>query len=153
MLFRFDVVSSSSPCLPRLTRAERDRGAPDDATTGPSSEPAMESDEKKWEFSLYANTYLISGGQDFVQPTFSADHDWLHLEARYNYEGIDTGSAWVGYDFSVGDKVKLDFTPMIGGVFGQHLRRRAGLRNHPFVVEAGALQRRRIRVRHGRFIE
>ena len=55
---------------------------------------------------------------DFVQPTFTADHDWLHLEARYNYEGLDTASAWVGYNFSFGDKVTLDFTPMIGGVFG-----------------------------------
>ena len=42
----------------------------------------------------------------------------MHLEARYNYEGLDTGSAWIGYNFSVGDKLKLEFTPMLGGVFG-----------------------------------
>jgi hypothetical protein len=29
------------------------------------------------------------------------------------------GSAWVGYNFSVGEKLKLDFTPMLGGVFGK----------------------------------
>jgi hypothetical protein len=76
-------------------------------------------DEKEWSFSLYANTYLISGGKDFVQPTFTADRDWLHLEARYNYEGLDTGSAWVGYNFSFGDQITLDLTPMVGGVGGQ----------------------------------
>ena len=41
-----------------------------------------------------------------------------HLEARYNYEAQRTGSLWAGYNFSVGKKVKLDATPMVGGVFG-----------------------------------
>ena len=40
-----------------------------------------------------------------LQPTITADYGWLHLEARYNYEGLDTGSAWIGYNFSVGDKL------------------------------------------------
>jgi hypothetical protein len=89
------------------------------ASTNPTTSPAQETDAKKWAFSLSAYTYLISGGKDYVQPTFTADHDWLHLEARYNYEGLDTGSAWVGYNLSFGDKLKLDVTPMIGGVFGR----------------------------------
>ena len=53
-----------------------------------------------------------------MQPTFTADRGWLHLEARYNYEALDTGSAWVGYNFSGGDKLAWELTPMIGGVFG-----------------------------------
>ena len=53
-----------------------------------------------------------------MQPTFTADRDWLHLEARYNYEALDTGSAWVGYNFSGGETLAWEFTPMIGGVFG-----------------------------------
>ena len=40
---------------------------------------------------------------NYVQPTFTADRGWLHLEARYNYEALDTGSAWVGYNFSGGE--------------------------------------------------
>ena len=48
----------------------------------------------------------------------TADHDTLHLEARYNYEGQRTGSLWLGHNFSVGKKVTLDATPMMGGVFG-----------------------------------
>jgi len=88
------------------------------ASKNPIGGPAEDSDEKRWAFSLTANTYLISGGHDYVQPTFTADHDWLHLEARYNYEGLDTGSAWVGYNFSFGKDLTLDVTPMLGGVFG-----------------------------------
>jgi hypothetical protein len=55
---------------------------------------------------------------EYVQPTVTADHDWLHVEARYNYEALDTGSAWVGYNFSGGEKLKWEITPMIGGAFG-----------------------------------
>ena len=54
----------------------------------------------------------------FVQPGFTADRDWLHLEARYNYEALDTGSAWVGYDFGGGEAVTWELTPMLGAVFG-----------------------------------
>ena len=53
-----------------------------------------------------------------MQPTVTFDRDWLHLEARYNYENLDTGSAWVGYNFSGGEKLAWEFTPMLGGVFG-----------------------------------
>ena len=56
--------------------------------------------------------------RDYAQPTVAFDREWLHLEARYNYEGLDTGSAWVGYNFSGGEKLAWAFTPMIGGVFG-----------------------------------
>jgi len=42
----------------------------------------------------------------------------LHLEARYNYEAIKTGSLWLGYNFSFGKKLAFEATPMFGGVFG-----------------------------------
>ena len=77
-----------------------------------------ESDEKKWSFSASAYTYLVPDDREFVQPTFTADHDWLHLEARYNYEDLETGSAWVGYNLSGGSKLVWELTPMLGGVFG-----------------------------------
>lgn len=85
-----------------------------------STEPAAaSSDEKQWEFSLSAYTYIVPNDREYVQPTLRVDHDWLHLEARYNYEGIDTGSAWIGYNLSFGDEpLTFDFTPMIGGIFG-----------------------------------
>ena len=54
-----------------------------------------------------------------MDPVFTADRDWLHLEARYNYENLETGSLWLGYNFSAGHKLVLKATPMIGGVIGR----------------------------------
>jgi hypothetical protein len=71
-----------------------------------------------WSFSLAGYGYIIPDDQSYFSPTFRADHKWLHLEARYNYEDRETGSLWLGYNFSVGEKVVLDVTPMVGGVFG-----------------------------------
>jgi hypothetical protein len=73
---------------------------------------------KKWSFSASAYAYFVPDDQDYVQPAFKADRGRLHLEARYNYEDRRTGSAWAGYNFSVGDKLTLEFTPMLGAVFG-----------------------------------
>ena len=55
----------------------------------------------------------------YIQPTFTADHRLLHLEARYNYEDMETGSAWVGANFSGGGDVRWEFTPIAGAVFGR----------------------------------
>ena len=63
-----------------------------------------------------------------MQPTITADRQWLHLEARYNYEDLETGSLWVGYNFSVGDKIRLNIAPMLGGVFGRTTGVAPGLR-------------------------
>jgi hypothetical protein len=75
-------------------------------------------DEKAWSFTASASAYLLPDESDYGQPTIGADRDWLHLEARYQYEGLKTGSVWVGYNFSFGDEVALELTPMLGGVFG-----------------------------------
>ena len=72
-----------------------------------------------WSLSASVNAYFPGDSQNYVQPTISADTDRLHLEARYNYEALDAGSAWVGYNFSTGENLQLDFTAMVGGVFGQ----------------------------------
>ena len=75
-------------------------------------------DAREWSFSLAIAGYLIPQDQSYGSPTFAADRRWLHLEARYNYENQRTGSLWTGYNLSAGDKLVLDFTPMIGAVFG-----------------------------------
>ena len=49
----------------------------------------------------------------------TADRGWLHLEGRYNYEDLHTGSAWFGYNLSGGDTLAWEVTPMMGGVFGR----------------------------------
>ncbi len=84
----------------------------DPLATLPADEPVT------WEFSAAVMAYFVPDSREYVQPTFTADHGWLHLEARYNYEDLETGSAWVGYNFGGGDSLAWAFTPMLGGVFG-----------------------------------
>ena len=72
-----------------------------------------------WEYSLTVDGYIIPGEDGYASPTFTADHSWLHLEARYNYENFRTGSLWAGYNFSWGKTWQFAVTPMIGGVFGR----------------------------------
>jgi hypothetical protein len=84
-------------------------------STSLSSETAA---TNAWSFSAYLYTYLVPDSRDYLSPTFTADRDWLHLEARYNYEALNTGSLWLGYNLSFGRTLVLDVTPMLGGVFG-----------------------------------
>jgi len=81
-------------------------------------EVAAEADDKAGTVSASATTYIVPDFQEYVQPTFTADRGWLHLESRYNYENLETGSVWVGYNFAGGKKLEWEFTPMLGGVFG-----------------------------------
>ena len=87
-------------------------------TKNVTPEVSKEADEKAWSFSVSATTYVVPDFQEYVQPTFTADRGWLHLETRYNYENLDTGSLWLGYNFAGGEKLEWEFTPMLGGVFG-----------------------------------
>ena len=86
--------------------------APAPATAAAQSEPA-------WEFSASLYAYSPPDSQSYLQPTIKADRGWLHLEARHNYEALDTSSVWIGYNLSFGDELKLDLTPMLGAVFGK----------------------------------
>lgn len=76
-----------------------------------------EASTSDWEFSTDVSFYFIPD-EFFVLPVLRADKNKLHLEARYNYEDMETFSAWVGYNFSGGENFEYTFTPMIGGVFG-----------------------------------
>jgi len=85
-----------------------------------SSTPASptESSPDQWAYSLNISGYLVPHDRSYASPTFAADRGRVHLGARYNYEDKETGSLWVGYNFSAGDKLAFELTPMIGGVFG-----------------------------------
>ena len=83
----------------------------------PAQEQAA-TDEKAWSYYVSAYAYILPGDEDYLQPTFTVDHDWLHLEARYNYEAPETYSVWAGYNFSVGEKVTFEGTAMLGAAFG-----------------------------------
>ena len=79
---------------------------------------AIEGATNQWSFSASVYGYVVPESRDYANPNLAADRGRLHLEARYNYEALETGSLWVGYSFSVGEQVVLGITPMLGGVFG-----------------------------------
>jgi hypothetical protein len=57
-------------------------------------------------------------GWGYLYGSVRADADVLHLEVRYNYEDLHTGSAFVGWNLGVGERLRLELTPMLGGVLG-----------------------------------
>ena len=71
-----------------------------------------------WAFSASAFFYFVPDDKDFLMPVVTADRGRLHLEARYNYEDLDTGSGWIGCILGGGDELAWAFTPMLGAVFG-----------------------------------
>lgn len=74
--------------------------------------------EAGWSFSASVYGYIVPDSREYVQPTVTADRGLLHLEARYNYENLDTGSLWVGCNFGGGETIMWELTPMLGGVIG-----------------------------------
>lgn len=87
-------------------------------TTPPATSKSASAGPAPWAYTFNMSGTLVAHGTDFGSPTFTADHNWTHLEGRYNYEGIHTGSLWIGYDFNLGKTLTLAATPMLGGVFG-----------------------------------
>ena len=81
------------------------------------SEPPAE-EPLTWEFSASAFGYIVPEDRDYGSATVTADRGIWHLEARYNYEGLDTGSFWAGANFAFGKTVAFEVTPMVGGVVG-----------------------------------
>ena len=79
---------------------------------------AFASTSDTWQLSATAYQFFVTDGRDFLQPTLAADRGRLHTEFRYNYEGLDSGSAWAGYAWSRESSVELELTPMLGVVFG-----------------------------------
>jgi len=77
------------------------------------------SELSNWAFTASVNNYLLPDAEVFVNPVFSADRKKMHLQARYNYEDMQTGSIFGGYNFSIGNKVEFSATPILGTVFGK----------------------------------
>ena len=75
-------------------------------------------EEPEWTFSASVYGYDVPDGEDYLNPIVTVDRGMLHLEARSNYEALDTASIWGGANFSVGETWVFDSTVMLGGVFG-----------------------------------
>jgi hypothetical protein len=82
------VVFSSASALAQTTT-----NAPTSPAAGTPPATTDEPDDRAWSFSGSVYTYIAPDDGSYVQPTVTADRGWLHLEARYNYEALDTGSA------------------------------------------------------------
>ena len=79
---------------------------------------AAEEENAGWEFSASLYGYAVPDTEDYWNPNLTADRGRLHLEARYQYEAIDSWSIWAGANFSAGESWVFDATAMLGGVFG-----------------------------------
>jgi hypothetical protein len=72
-----------------------------------------------WAYSVSGSYYSFRNQNNFMIGIATADRGPLHLEARYNYEALDSGSLFVGWKFSGGEKLTYELTPILGAVFGQ----------------------------------
>lgn len=81
--------------------------------------PADPASSEEWSSSLSGFLFLPPDDDAIVSPILAADRGSLHLEARYNYEDLRTGSAFVGRNFHAGDELAMTATPMLGFVVGQ----------------------------------
>jgi len=71
-----------------------------------------------WTASASVMAYWLPDDDMFTAPTLLIDRGKLHLEARYNYENLNTASVWLGYNTRFGHNISVNFTPMLGVVSG-----------------------------------
>ncbi|MBI1283876.1 MAG: hypothetical protein GC183_06020 [Thiobacillus sp.] len=72
-----------------------------------------------WEFALTAYPTVVPGrDNNYTSAIGTADRGVLHLEARYSYEAAGARSAFVGWNFSGGETLTWEITPLLGGVWG-----------------------------------
>ena len=71
-----------------------------------------------WDFAITAYPTRVRGGENYTSAIAAANRGPLHLEARYNYESIGARSAFIGWNFSGGDEITWELTPLLGGVWG-----------------------------------
>ena len=105
------VVVVTTLLVPVLACAAPDSG---DAPSPPSPAKAP-----GWAYSATGYYYSPPDEDNFLLVIATADRESLHLEARYNYEALDTGSLFAGWTFAGGDKLTYELTPMLGAVFGE----------------------------------
>lgn len=80
--------------------------------------PPVTDSGDSWSSDLDAAVWIVPDQSDFVLLQLYADRGALHFEARYNYEDLQTGSAWVGWTFSFDGTLSVDITPIAGVLIG-----------------------------------
>lgn len=71
-----------------------------------------------WEFSGSVFYSDPPGSEDRLTTILYADRGSLHLEARYNYEDLQTAALFAGWTFTHEGELAADVTPMLGLVAG-----------------------------------
>ena len=74
--------------------------------------------EPSWSGNVTGYYYAMRDQPDFGVGVAALNRGPLHLEARYNYEVRDAGSVFVGWNFSGGESVTFQITPIIGALVG-----------------------------------
>jgi len=77
-----------------------------------------QSTETPWRYSASVSYYVVPSSQDYWNPIVTADRGRVHLEGRYNYLSLDSGSFWAGANFNTGKTWMFDATVMAGIVIG-----------------------------------
>ena len=108
---KISVIAAAMLLLGALTCSAQEKGI--------TSAPSSTTDAPGWTYSATGMYYSFRDQDDFTLAVATADRGPLHLEARYNYEAIDSGSLFVGWKFSGGEKLTYEITPILGAVFGQ----------------------------------
>jgi hypothetical protein len=81
--------------------------------------PVVEEQEPPWKATATAFLYVVRHETNFLMLVAPVDiRRRYHVEARYNYEALDSGSVFAGLNAAWGQDLRLRITPMIGGVFG-----------------------------------
>jgi hypothetical protein len=62
--------------------------------------------------------FVVPEQDNFAIADAWVDIRGLHIEGRYNYEALHTGSVFVGANMSAGDTLAVRVTAMLGAVFG-----------------------------------
>jgi hypothetical protein len=86
--------------------------------SGEAASPPAPAQAPGWAYSATGMYYVPTDESNFLLVIATADRGSLHLEARYNYEALDTASLFAGWKFSGGDALTYELTPILGAVFG-----------------------------------
>jgi hypothetical protein len=71
-----------------------------------------------WTSDTSLSLFMPSEESSFLMPIVAADRGRWHVEARYNYEDLDTGSLFAGITGTAGKTLTVEATPLVGIVFG-----------------------------------
>ena len=73
---------------------------------------------RAWDVGMTFMGFLFPDEGDVAIGILTGDRNALHLEGRYNYEGLRTGSLFLGRTFVTGSDGWLTLQPMAGYAFG-----------------------------------